>query len=130
MASSSSSVQAPPHAFHFMGICGSAMGAVAAMLHDEGYTVTGSDDNVYPPMSTFLADKGIAIQAGYKPENSPADDAILVVGNTVKRGNPELEAALEAKRFYLSLPETMKTYFLRKSHNLRSEEHTSELQSH
>jgi UDP-N-acetylmuramate: L-alanyl-gamma-D-glutamyl-meso-diaminopimelate ligase len=94
------------------------MGAVAAMLKDEGYAVTGSDEHVYPPMSTFLADKGIAIQAGYKPENLPQEDVILVVGNTIKRGNPELEAALEAKRFYLSLPETLKTYFLRGTHNL------------
>jgi len=101
-----------------MGICGSAMGAVAAMLRDQGFTVTGSDDNVYPPMSTFLAEKGITIQSGYKPENLPAEDVILVVGNTVKRGNPELEAALDAKRYYLSLPETLKTYFLRKTHNL------------
>ncbi len=101
-----------------MGICGTAMGAVAAMLHDQGYKVTGTDEHVYPPMSTFLAEKGIAIQPGYKPENLPAEDVILVVGNTIKRGNPELEAALEAKRFYLSLPETMKTYFLRKTHNL------------
>ena len=118
MASTSSSVQAAPKAFHFLGICGTAMGAVAAMLRDEGYTVTGSDESVYPPMSTFLQEKGIAIQAGYKPENLPSEDAILVVGNTIKRGNPELEAALDAKRFYLSLPETLKTYFLRKTHNL------------
>ena len=47
------------------------MGAVAAMLHDQGYKVTGSDEHVYPPMSTFLEEKGIAIQAGYKPENLP-----------------------------------------------------------
>ncbi len=88
------------------------------MLRDQGYTVTGSDEHVYPPMSTFLEEKGIAIQSGYRPENLPAEDVILVVGNTIKRGNPELEAALEAKRFYLSLPETMKTYFLRSTHNL------------
>ncbi len=118
MASSSSPIQTTPQAFHFMGICGTAMGAVAAMLHDEGYKVTGSDESVYPPMSTFLADKGIAIQSGYKPENLPKEDVILVVGNTIKRGNAELEAALEAKRFYLSLPETLKTYFLRKTHNI------------
>jgi UDP-N-acetylmuramate: L-alanyl-gamma-D-glutamyl-meso-diaminopimelate ligase len=105
--------------FHFLGICGTAMGAVAAMLRDEGHTVTGSDEHVYPPMSTFLEEKGIAIKAGYKPENLPEDnDAILVVGNTIKRGNPELEAALDAKRFYLSLPETLKNYFLRGTHNL------------
>src|ERR1700749_958121 len=108
MASSSSSIQAPPRAFHFLGICGTAMGAVAAMLKDEGYTVTGSDEHVYPPMSTFLAEKGIASKAGYKPETLPESDVILVVGNPIKRGNPDLEAALEAKRFYLSLPETLK----------------------
>ena len=50
------------------------MGAVAAMLRDQGYTVTGSDDNVYPPMSTFLAGKGIAIQSGYRPENLPGEE--------------------------------------------------------
>jgi len=118
MASSTLPVSAPPRAFHFLGICGTAMGAVAAMLKDQGYTVTGSDESVYPPMSTFLSDKGIAIQSGYRPENLPAGDTILVVGNAIKRGNPELEAALEAKHFYLSLPETLKTYFLRKTHNL------------
>jgi UDP-N-acetylmuramate: L-alanyl-gamma-D-glutamyl-meso-diaminopimelate ligase len=101
-----------------MGICGSAMGAVAAMLRDQGYQVTGSDEHVYPPMSTFLEEKGIRIQSSYRPENLPGEETLLVVGNTIKRGNPELEAALEAKRLYLSLPETMKNYFLRKTHNL------------
>ena len=90
---SNSSIPQGPRAFHFLGICGTAMGAVAAMLRDEGYTVTGSDEHVYPPMSTFLEEKGIAIQAGYKPENLPAEDAILVVGIPIKRGNPELETA-------------------------------------
>ncbi len=105
-------------AFHFLGICGTAMGAVAAMLKDLGYEVTGSDENVYPPMSTFLESKGIRIQAGYKPENLPKKDAVIVVGNAIRRSNPELEAALDAKRFYLSLPEVLKFYFLRQSHNI------------
>src|ERR1700678_403935 len=74
MVSSSSPIQAPPRAFHFLGICGTAMGAVAAMLRDEGYTVTGSDESVYPPMSTFLAEKGIAIESGYRPENLPSEE--------------------------------------------------------
>jgi UDP-N-acetylmuramate: L-alanyl-gamma-D-glutamyl-meso-diaminopimelate ligase len=118
MSDSNRTPHASPRAFHFLGICGSAMGAVAAMLRDEGYTVTGSDEHVYPPMSTFLEEKGIAIQSGYSPENLPGADVVLVVGNTVKRGNPELEAALDAKRLYLSLPETLKMYFLRSTHNL------------
>lgn len=103
--------------FHFLGICGTAMGSVAAMLKELGHEVSGSDENVYPPMSTFLAERGIAIKEGYRPENLPAN-CILVVGNTVKRGNPELEAAMDAKRAYLSLPETLKTYFLQPTHNL------------
>ena len=70
------------------------------------------------PCRHFLEEKGISIQSGYRPENLPTEEVVLVVGNTVKRGNPELEAALEAKRFYLSLPETLKTYFLRGTHNL------------
>src|ERR1700727_2355301 len=108
MASTSSLTPAAPRAW----------GGGAAMLHEEGYPAPGSDEHVYPPMSTFLEEKGIKIMSGYKPENLPKEDVILVVGNTIKRGNAELEAALEAKRFYLSLPETMKTYFLRKTHNL------------
>jgi len=118
MAQPSLTFQAAPQAFHFLGICGTAMGAVAAMLRDQGYTVTGSDEHVYPPMSTFLEEKGIRIQAGYSPENLPSEETVLVVGNTIKRGNPELEAALDAKRSYLSLPETLKTYFLQHKHNL------------
>lgn len=95
------------------------MGAVAAMLEENGFKVSGSDDNVYPPMSTFLEEKGIVLSSGYRPENIPSDpECILVVGNTIKRGNPELEVALEQKRPYLSLPETLKYFFLQKTHNL------------
>ncbi len=89
------------------------------MLRDQGYTVTGSDQHVYPPMSTFLEEKGIRLLSGYQAGNLPPNrDVVIVVGNTVKRGNPELEAAMEAKRYYLSLPETLKSYFLRSTHNL------------
>ena len=56
---------------HFIGICGTAMGSVAAAMHAKGFTVTGSDENVYPPMSTFLEQQGIQIFPGYKAENIP-----------------------------------------------------------
>jgi len=94
------------------------MGSVAAALHERGFKVTGSDENVYPPMSIFLERKGIAFRAGYRAENIPADADVVVIGNVMKRGNPEVEVALNRKLFYLSLPETLKNYFLRGRHNL------------
>ena len=97
---------------HFLGICGTAMGAVASAMARKGYTVTGSDANVYPPMSTFLESEGITIFQGYRPENIPADADLIVIGNAMSRGNPEVEAVLERHLRYKSLPETMKEFFL------------------
>lgn len=94
------------------------MGSAAAALRERGFTVTGSDENVYPPMSTFLEERGIAVEAGYRPENIPQDADVVVVGNAIKRGNPEVEAVLNRKLFYLSLPEVLKNYFLRGRQNL------------
>ena len=94
------------------------MGSVAAALQERGFKVTGSDDNVYPPMSIFLEKRGIALKEGYRAENIPADADVVVIGNAMKRGNPEVEAVLSRKLLYLSLPETLKNYFLRGRHNL------------
>src|SRR5713226_4591557 len=94
------------------------MGSVAAALRERGFSVTGSDENIYPPMSIFLEKKGVALQEGYRAENIPADVDVVVVGNAIKRGNPEVEAVLNRKLFYLSLPEVLKDYFLRGRHNL------------
>jgi len=107
----------PFHHVHFLGICGTAMGSVAAAMKDRGFRVTGQDDKVYPPMSVFLADKGIAITPGFRAEDIPAAD-VIVVGNAMTRGNPAVEAVLNRKLFYLSLPETLKQFFLRGRHNL------------
>jgi len=94
------------------------MASVAAALQDRGFKVTGSDENVYPPMSNFLEEKGITAKEGYHPENIPADADVVVIGNAMKRGNPEVEAVLNRKLFYISLPEVLKNYFLRGRHNL------------
>ena len=94
------------------------MGAVAAALRERGFVVTGSDENVYPPISTFLESKGIALHSGYRPENIPADAETIVIGNAMKRGNPEVEAVLNQKLYYVSLPEVLKQLFLRGRHNL------------
>ena len=110
-------IAAPKH-FHFLGICGTAMGSVAAAMKERGFAVTGSDENVYPPMSTFLEERGIKLHAGYRPENIPNDADVVVIGNAMKRGNPEVEEVLNRKLFYLSLPEVLKNYFLRGRHNL------------
>jgi UDP-N-acetylmuramate: L-alanyl-gamma-D-glutamyl-meso-diaminopimelate ligase len=111
-------VKEAPNKFHFLGICGTAMASVAAALQERGLKVTGSDDNVYPPMSTFLQEKGIALKQGYRAENIPGDADVVVIGNAMKRGNPEVEAVLNRKLFYLSLPEVLKNHFLRGRHNL------------
>jgi UDP-N-acetylmuramate: L-alanyl-gamma-D-glutamyl-meso-diaminopimelate ligase len=95
------------------------MGSVAAMLQKRGFRVTGSDENPYPPISTFLETRGIKVNRGYRPENLPEDpQAWIVVGNAIKRGNPELEEALASKRSYLSLPEVLRFFFLRGRRNL------------
>jgi UDP-N-acetylmuramate: L-alanyl-gamma-D-glutamyl-meso-diaminopimelate ligase len=110
-------IGAPSH-FHFLGICGTAMGSVAAALRERGFTVTGSDENIYPPMSTFLESKGVALHQGYRAENIPAEAEIIVIGNAIVRGNPEVEAVLNRKLYYASLPEVLKLFFLRGRHNL------------
>lgn len=94
------------------------MGSLAALLKDEGYEVTGSDQAVYPPMSDFLSDNGIPIKEGFSKENLSPKPDLVVVGNVISRGNAELEAALDMRLPYLSLPETLKEFFLRDSHNL------------
>jgi len=94
------------------------MGAVAAALRDLGYTVSGSDDNVYPPMSTFLEAKGIKSFNGFRPENIPSQVDLVVVGNAICRGNPEVEAVLDRKLRYRSLPETLKEFFLQEKSNI------------
>jgi UDP-N-acetylmuramate: L-alanyl-gamma-D-glutamyl-meso-diaminopimelate ligase len=103
---------------HFLGICGTAMGSVAAALKDEGYRVTGSDDNIYPPMSDFLGSRGLKVSAPFSADNIPLDAELIVVGNAISRGNPEVEEVLNRKLLYFSLPETLKEFFLRGRHNL------------
>ena len=93
---------------HFLGICGTAMGAVASAMARKGYVVTGTDANVYPPMSTFLENEGIQIFQGYNPANIPADTDLVIIGNAMSRGNVEVEAVLDTHLRYMSLPETMK----------------------
>lgn len=98
---------------HFVGICGTAMASAAAALHEQGYTVTGSDQNVYPPMSTFLAARGVGVIDGYAERNLAYKPDLVVIGNAISRGNPEVEAVLERKLRYCSLPALIQECFLR-----------------
>lgn len=89
------------------------MAALAGMLQARGHRVTGSDENVYPPMSTMLASLGISVNPGYRPEHlEPAPDCVIV-GNAIPRGNPELETALNRKLLYRSQAEVVKEEFIR-----------------
>jgi UDP-N-acetylmuramate: L-alanyl-gamma-D-glutamyl-meso-diaminopimelate ligase len=95
-----------------IGICGTAMATLAALLRSRGHYVQGSDQNVYPPMSDFLAAEQIPTLAGYSAEHITADLDLIVVGNAISRGNPELEEVLERKMRYCSLPEIIRDQFL------------------
>jgi UDP-N-acetylmuramate: L-alanyl-gamma-D-glutamyl-meso-diaminopimelate ligase len=98
---------------HFIGVGGTAMASVAGAMKDKGFEVTGSDQNVYPPMSTFLAAKQIAVMNGYSESNLNHRPDLVVVGNAISRGNPEAEVVLDRKLRYCSLPELLKEYFIR-----------------
>jgi len=98
---------------HFVGIGGTAMASVAAALRDQGLAVTGSDQNIYPPMSTFLAERQIDVMTGYAERNLAHKPDLVVIGNVISRGNPEAEAVLDHKLRYCSLPELLRERFLR-----------------
>ncbi len=90
---------------HILGICGTFMGGIALIARELGHEVSGSDANVYPPMSTQLQEAGITLMPGYKPEHlQPAPDRV-VVGNALSRGNPAVEYMLDAGLSYTSGPQ-------------------------
>jgi UDP-N-acetylmuramate: L-alanyl-gamma-D-glutamyl-meso-diaminopimelate ligase len=88
------------------------MATLAAMLKSKGFDVRGSDQNVYPPMSDFLREQGITTMEGYRAEHISAELDLVVVGNAISRGNPELEEVLDRKIRYCSLPEAIRDHFL------------------
>lgn len=104
--------------YHLIGICGTAMASLAGMLKARGHLVTGSDQNVYPPMSTMLASLEIKVLQGYRAEHlNPAPDCVIV-GNAIPRGNSEVEETLNRKLLYLSQAEVLKEQFIRGRHSL------------
>ncbi len=103
---------------HLSAICGTAMASLAGLLRERGHQVTGSDQDVYPPMSTQLAALGIPILSPYAESNVPADADLVVIGNTLSRGNPEVEVVLERRQRYTSLPALVAEEFLRPHRSL------------
>ena len=105
---------------YFMGVCGTAMGNAALLLRSAGHEVLGADAGVYPPMSTVLAEAGIAVYEGYDPQRLKAlGPDLVVVGNAMTRGNPEVEWLLETRAFpFRSLPETLREFVLDRRRNV------------
>jgi len=95
-----------------MGICGTAMGALAVMLAEMGMEVRGSDAGVYPPMSDFLASRDISIFDGFAPENLSWGPDLVVVGNVIRRDNPEVAALAAAKIPFLSMPQALSRFLI------------------
>jgi UDP-N-acetylmuramate: L-alanyl-gamma-D-glutamyl-meso-diaminopimelate ligase len=98
---------------HLSAICGTAMASLAGLLSERGHAVTGSDQDVYPPMSTQLETLGIPIRTPYAEENVPASADLVVIGNALSRGNPEVEVVLDRRQRFTSLPALVAEEFLR-----------------
>lgn len=98
---------------YFLAICGTAMASLAAMLKTKGYEVFGSDDGVYPPMSTFLAEQDIPVFDGFDPTHLQPTPDLVVVGNVISRGNVEIEEILAQHIPYVSLPDALREFIVR-----------------
>ncbi|MGC1906619.1 MAG: UDP-N-acetylmuramate--L-alanine ligase, partial [Candidatus Acidiferrum sp.] len=103
---------------HVIGIGGSAMSPLAGMLREAGWRVTGSDSGVYPPASTFLESMGISFFRSFDAKHLEPKPDLVVVGNIIARGNPELEEVLDRKIPYRSLPEMLEEEFLPGKHSI------------
>lgn len=98
---------------HILGICGTFMGSLAVIARELGHTVSGSDQGVYPPMSTQLEAQGIELMEGYSPDNLHPKPDLVLIGNAMSRGNPEVEAVLNRNIDYMSGPEWLAREVLR-----------------
>ena len=98
---------------HILGICGTLMGSIALLARELGHQVTGTDENVYPPMSTQLENAGIGLSTGYTAECIPTGTELVIVGNAnLPRGNPALEAVMNGRVAYTSGAEWLGRYLL------------------
>jgi len=98
---------------HILGICGTFMGGIAILAKSLGYKVTGSDQNVYPPMSTQLEEQGIELIQGFDPNQLDSKPDLVVIGNAMSRGNPCVEAVLDKQIPYISGPQWLLEHVLK-----------------
>ena len=96
---------------HLMGICGTGMASLAGMFHERGFLVTGSDESVYPPMSDFLKELGIEVKEGYHASNLNPRPDLVVVGNVIRRTNPEAIALEQSSIRFTTMPAALTHYF-------------------
>jgi len=97
---------------HLIAICGVGMASLAGLLQARGYRVTGSDQNIYPPMSSYLAEIGINILPGFHPDHLIPHPDLVVIGNAVSRNNPEADAALSQNIRYISFPQALGRFLI------------------
>ena len=112
-----------PMRIYFMGICGTAMGNAALLARAAGHEVLGADSGVYPPMSTVLSEAGITLHEGYDPARLQklAPD-LVVIGNAMSRGNPEIEWLLDTRALpFTSLPAMLHDFVLRNPRHFLAE---------
>ncbi len=95
---------------HLIAVCGTGMGALACMLRDLGFEVTGSDQKIYPPMSHFLEKKGIRIMDGFREENISYAPDLVIVGNAVVRENPEVGKLHRMGLNFCSMPQALNRF--------------------
>src|SRR5205809_2438853 len=97
---------------HLIAICGVGMASLAGLLQSKGYRVTGSDQNIYPPMSTYLQEIGIDILAGFSPEHLSDRPDLVIIGNAVSRNNAEAEAVVNQGIPYISFPQGLGKFLI------------------
>ena len=103
---------APGSHIHLIAVCGVGMASLAGLLQSRGFRVTGSDQNVYPPMSTYLSEIGIDVLSGYRAEHVTPRPDLVVIGNAVSRGNPEAEAVISQQIPYMSFPQALGEFLI------------------
>ncbi len=113
LASALNRIPEDPQRIHLMGICGTGMASLAGMLKEKGHLVTGSDQNIYPPMSHFLEKLSIPVMEGYCPANLDHGPDLVIVGNVITRDNPEAMALSRLGLPYLSFPQALKHFAFR-----------------